>query len=121
MPMTRQSLLDWKDHLEKLRKRFGHDKKIEGLVFVRSDGTPIENFNRAWWTSRKIAGFDKLHFHDLRHTFCSNLMLSDADIKDVKDMIGHNDLSSTDRYTHLALGHRKKLQDRLSEHYGFQE
>jgi site-specific recombinase XerD len=121
MPMTRQSLLEWRIHLIKMKKRVGLDDKIEGLVFIRADGTPLGNFNRAWWKARKLAGFDNLHFHDLRHTFCSNLMFSEADIKGVKDMIGHYDLSSTDRYTHLAFARRKILQDRLSAHYGFQE
>lgn len=64
-----------------------------------------------------MAGFDKLHFHDLRHTFCSNLMLAGADIKDVKNMIGHRDLKMTDRYTHLMSARKTLLQEKLADHF----
>jgi site-specific recombinase XerD len=65
----------------------------------------------------KIAGMDDFHYHDLRHTFCSNLILSGSDLKEVKDMIGHKDLSTTDRYSHLTAVHKKQNQERLAEHY----
>jgi site-specific recombinase XerD len=86
-------------------------------VFSRINGDPIQRFNSAWRTVCKIAGFKNLHFHDLRHTFCSNLLLSGADIKRVKEMIGHKDLSMTDRYTHLTLKHKSLCQERLAAHY----
>jgi site-specific recombinase XerD len=64
-----------------------------------------------------MAGFDDLNYHDLRHTFCSNLILSGSDLKDVKEMIRHKDLSTTDRYSHLTAIHKKHNQERLAAHY----
>ena len=32
-------------------------------------------------------------------------------------MIGHKDISMTDRYSHLSALHKKKLQDALAERY----
>ena len=58
-----------------------------------------------------------MHYHDLRHTFCSRIVLQGGDLKDVKEMIGHSDLSMTDRYTHLTLNRKKKLSRRLSDYY----
>jgi site-specific recombinase XerD len=49
--------------------------------------------------------------------FCSNLLLSGAHIKDVKEMIGPIDISMTDRYSHLILNHYKAIQDKLAKHY----
>ena len=74
---------------------------------------------------RLVKGFSgaELHvsayqvYHDLRHTFCSNLILSGSDLKDVKEMIGHKDLSTTDRYSHLTAIHKKHNQERLAAHY----
>ena len=63
-------------------------------------------------------GFDGLHFHDLRHTYCSNLLLSGSTLKDVCEMIGHHDLSMTNRYAHLTMQHKKTRQDILAEFYG---
>jgi site-specific recombinase XerD len=62
------------------------------------DGKPIKKFWKAWRKVCEIAGVNDFHYHDLRHTFCSNLLLSGASLKDVKDMIGHRHLETTDRY-----------------------
>jgi len=117
MPRTRKALLDWQAHIEWMRKR----KRIEPVdnvfVFCRLNGTPIKRFDKAWRNVLKIACMDDFHYHDLRHTFCSNLILSGSDLKEVKDMIGHRDLSTTDRYSHLTAVHKKQNQERLAEHY----
>lgn len=117
MPRTRQALIEWHQHQEWMN----HRKKIKdngsGLVFCRLDGTPIRRFDKAWREARKIAGFDGLHSHDLRHTFCSNLLLSGVDLKDVKEMIGHRDLSMTDRYAHLNISRKLLSQEKLARFY----
>jgi len=117
MPRTKNALLDWKKHLEHKRRRNGIIKIKSDHVFCRIDGTPIKNFNRSWWAARREAGIKDFHFHDLRHTFCSNLILSGSDLKDAKEMIGHSDISMTDRYSHLTALHKRSRQQRLAEHY----
>ena len=117
MPRTKKALLDWKSHLEYKRKRDNVKSIRSDHVFCRIDGTPIKNFNKAWWAALRIAGVKNFHFHDLRHTFCSNLILSGAGLKEAKDMIGHSDISMTDRYTHLYENHRIRVQDQLTKHY----
>ena len=117
MPRTKQALLDWKNHLKWMR----HRKKINHIktdfVFCHLDGSPIKNFNRAWWRVLEIAGIQDFHFHDLRHTFCSNLILSGAGLKEVKEMIGHSDISMTDRCYHLTDSHKNHIQNNLADHY----
>jgi len=54
---------------------------------------------------------------DLRHAYCLNLILAGADLKTVKEMIGHKDISMTDRYTHLTQGYRNAVQEKLAQHY----
>jgi len=81
------------------------------------DGKPIRSFRTAWKKICEVSGIDDFHYHDLRHTFCSNLLLSGASLKDVKDMIGHRHLETTDRYSHLTGFHKAKMYDRLSKHY----
>jgi site-specific recombinase XerD len=43
--------------------------------------------------------------------------LSGADLKEVKEMIGHADISMTDRYSHLTSQHKLKRQQQLAKHY----
>jgi len=117
MPNTKKALLDWKAHLNYMRHRKKIKVKNDRFVFSRLDGTPIKRFNKAWNRICEIAGFEDFNYHDLRHTFCSNLLMSGADLKETKDMIGHKDLSMTDRYTHLNALHKKSLQDQLAKRY----
>jgi len=117
MPRTRQTLLEWRNHLKSTRQKNGIRMSESSYVFCRQGGTPIKRFDKAWRGACFHANIDSLHYHDLRHTFCSNLLLSGADLKEVKDMIGHRDLAMTDRYSHLTAAHKLKRQMSLAEHY----
>ena len=117
MPRTRKALLDWKGHLEFKRRKCNIEVIDQDIVFCRLDGTPIIGFRSAWKTICQIAGLPNFHYHDLRHTFASNLLLSGSGIKDVKEMMGHKDISMTDRYAHINLQHRNRRQKQLAIHY----
>lgn len=54
------------------------------------------------------------NFHDLRHTFCSNLIESGMDISIVKIIMGHEHISTTQKYTHLSHSY---IEDRLSRYW----
>lgn len=118
MPRTRQALLDWREHLRQMRERRNITDIKSDHVFCRLDGTPFKEFIRAWRRCCEIARFTDLHYHDLRHTFCSNLILSGSELKDVKEMVGHGDISMTDRYSHINLMRQRYLQNQLAAHYG---
>lgn len=115
--LTKHALLEWRAHQEWMRRRKKIADNGSGFVFCGLDGNPVQRVDRAWRKARQLAGFEGFHFHDLRHTFCSNLILSGSDLKDVKETIGHSDLSMTDRYAHLTLRHKLQQQSRLAEHY----
>lgn len=42
------------------------------------------------------------NFHDLRHTFCSNLIQSGVDASVAQLIMGHEHISTTQKYTHLS-------------------
>jgi len=99
MQRTREALLKRRKYLAKYRRI--QVEEVDGYVIGRPNGDAILDIKSAWETIREIAGFMDFHFHDLRHTFCTNLLRSGASLKVVKEYIGHKTLRMTDRYTHL--------------------
>lgn len=49
-----------------------------------------------------IAGIENFRTHDLRHTFASMAVSSGADLYAVQRLLGHRDISMTQRYSHLS-------------------
>jgi integrase len=58
-------------------------------------------------------GIKDFHFHDLRHTFASHLVMAGVDITTVSRLLGHKSLTMTLRYAHLAPSHMVKAADIL--------
>ncbi len=45
------------------------------------------------------------------------IILSGADLKDAKEMIGHKNISMTDRYSHLTTAYKLQKQELLADFY----
>ena len=63
---------------------------------------PFGNLFYLWDKVRKEAGIADLRMHDLRHTFASNLVNSGQSIYVVSKLLGHSQIKTTARYSHLA-------------------
>jgi integrase len=58
--------------------------------------------NKKWWaTALRRAKIKNLRWHDLRHTFCSRLAQSGANLKVIQEAAGHRTIQMSARYSHM--------------------
>lgn len=63
---------------------------------------PMVSGFAAWNTARKKAGLSDVRMHDLRHSFASFLVNSGRSLYEVQKLLGHSQIQTTQRYSHLA-------------------
>ena len=56
----------------------------------------------SWNTARKEAGLPEVRMHDLRHSMASNMVNSGRSIYEVAKVLGHTQLKTSQRYSHLS-------------------
>ncbi len=57
---------------------------------------------------RAVGLYDEIHFHSLRHSFASMLVQLGVSLYVIKELLGHEDLSTAQIYSHLQ---RQNLMD----------
>ena len=74
------------------------DYKEISFVCLRPDGClelPSTLSIACRSVAKRLDGFENFHFHQLRHTYTSNLLSNGAAPKDVQELLGHSDVSTT--------------------------
>ena len=79
---------------------------------------PYQDVRDSFTSACRRAGIRDFHFHDLRHTFASHLIMAGVDLTTVSRLLGHKDIKMTLRYAHLAPHHTKGAVDILDSIIG---
>jgi integrase len=83
------------------------------VFYEPANGKPYKDVRRSFKTALRRTGITDFHFHDLRHTFASHLVMAGVDLTTVSRLLGHKDIKMTLRYAHLAPAHMTKAVDIL--------
>lgn len=83
-------------------------------VFCHTNGKLYYNVRKCFDAALKKCDIMDFKFHDLRHTFASQLVMAGIDLKTVQELLGHKSIEMTMRYSHLSPLHKKKAVEILA-------
>ncbi len=103
------------------RPVFMEEKPEHGVLFVNRNGRGISTraIQQILDQAAEDAGIGiHLHPHMLRHSFATHLLDNGADLRSVQELLGHENLSTTQIYTHVTQERLRKVVDQAHPHGG---
>ena len=103
----------------KHRRTLSSDQSPRAAIFLNQLGGRL--------TARSFQRFFKLYLaqaglppdltpHKLRHSFATHLLDAGADLRSVQALLGHENLSTTQIYTHVSTEHMKRIYEKAHPH-----
>lgn len=89
-------------------------EKESSSVFISNRGKrmyPKGVYNIVNHYIQQVSDIEKKSPHVLRHTFATHLLNRGADLNAVKELLGHESLSTTQIYTHVTIDRLKSIYD----------
>ena len=110
------------DRIKELFQKMAFGKPDE-LVFPNRDGQRMKHISKTFDETVEKLGLNrgitdsryKAVYHSLRHTHASRLLESGVDIYHVKELLGHQSIQTTERYTHTRDETLKNAVKRMEE------
>lgn len=85
------------------------------VIVGKLTGAHLINLQKPWRRIRDLAGIPDVRIHDLRHTFASQAAANGASLPMIGKLLGHSQVQTTARYTHLADDPLAALNDKVAD------
>jgi len=111
-------LREYKEQRESLSLHLGKLLSLDDLVFANIEGKPLDPgvLSHTFHRIAIQAGLKDVHFHTLRHTFASLMLLRGAKPKVISEALGHASVAFTmDCYSHIIEGMQEDAMVLLDE------
>ncbi len=111
-------LREYKADRERLGREIGTSITLDDLVFAYGDGRPLDPsmLSHDFLKIAKKAGFSDVHFHTLRHSFASLMLMRGAKPKVISEALGHDSVAFTMQvYSHIIEGMQADAMALLDE------
>lgn len=109
VPIGKKAIIALDHYLNDFRDR--QKSAEQNALFLTKNGRRIDRIF-VWKMIKHYArkgGIEKRIFpHTMRHSFATHLLDNGADLRVIQELLGHADISTTDRYTHIS---HQKLQE----------
>ena len=121
----KDSLKALEEYLADRRKRFPMHERDGAFpvdnVFINQKGTALSPHG-IWYIVSRYSGIEgtnrQISPHAFRHTFATQMLNNGADIRMVQEMLGHSNISTTQRYTHVTMERLKEVYRQAFPHSG---
>jgi len=96
----------------------GDDERLFGYDFSSTFERVIRRtIKKLKEKDAKCSLLQNFHFHDLRHTFASYLVMNGVDLNTARELLRHKSLKMTLRYAHLSPGFKQTAIERLDTYW----